>query len=367
MAFFNTAGMSLADTVYAFLEVVTAYGGAEVWNKAAYNASWASAASTYYPDVDPVINDTEWRRKAYQFCNSSKYGTCSVMTFNSYGDYIFDQSLTEFMFLVQDGSCASAGGEQFMIDTADFDSIIYNPPVQIVEDYYECTMLPYDAMFNAIGVAGGNIGIAVPVIMFCCLPLLYAWLKLTGNVQAQPEYEKLEKEAALDLLALQLLRIRDGRVRGMKKGGELLKVGRDLVLSAQKADGGLPDSDDSESDDDEEDPKDVSRSKTGRRRSSTKQEKRESDIVTIRRSSSVNRFIGGLVDSDDEEGAEDRMPAPQFDGGSGGGGDGGSLAHSSRPSRRVSRRPEPPQATSNPMQNAADVSNDSRPTSMYEL
>jgi hypothetical protein len=375
MAFYNTPGMSLTDIVYAFLEVVIANNGPTLWNKAAYNASWAAAASTYAPNVDPVIYDSEWRHSAYQFCNSSKYGTCSILAFNSYGDLIFDQSLTEYMFLVQDGSCSSSGQEQFMINPVNFDSIISNPPVEIVESYYECTMTPYDSMFNAIGVAGGNIGIAVPLIMFFCLPLMYGWMKITGTVQPQPEYEKIEKEAALDLLALQLLRIRDGRVRGMKVGGELLKVGKELVSAAHKADGGYPDSDDSDSNSDDEDGDGdgivASKRKSTRKAGAREADANQPDLVEIRRSSlrrfSERRFIGGgtAPDSDDEDGATG-MPAPQFE----------TKTDESptkerdarRNSRRMSRKPPPPpERSGNPLHAGADAPANSRLTGMYEL
>lgn len=31
-----------------------------------------------------------------------------------------------------------------------------NPPVPLVEKYFECVMLPYDAFFNALGLSLGN-------------------------------------------------------------------------------------------------------------------------------------------------------------------------------------------------------------------
>lgn len=402
MAFFNNADMSLSDIVYTFLDIVIANGGALQWNKNAYNASWAAAASTYN-DAESIINQTEWRYNAYQFCNSSVYGTCSIMAFNSYGDYVFDQALTPYMFLIEGGSCETSGVEQFMISESAFDMIVSNPPVEIIENYYECTMLPYDSMFNALGVAGGNIGIAVPIIVMCCLPFMYGWLKLTGNVQPAPEYEKHEKEAALDLLALQLLRIRDGRVRGMKAEGELQKIGKELVLAARKADGGYPDSDDSFSDDDDEE-----NNKMGNRKgkphekpftgaddvgrdhsiSSQSQEHRPSrHSVVVRRSSlgalkSAKTFLGdNTADSDDEDGTDERgehsiMPSPQFDHGEHQQNSNRQQSDKShRHSRRHSRLQLPSAASGaaaargseNPLHGAADAPNNSRLTGMYEL
>ena len=54
---------------------------------------------------------------------------------------------------------------------------------------------------------------------------------------------------ALDYVALQILRVRDNRIRGIKKDGYLMNFSQELIKAADNADGQFVDSDDS---DDEE-------------------------------------------------------------------------------------------------------------------
>lgn len=245
--FLFNAKLTVEETALAFLELTARAGSSYKLSRNAYNATWASAASTYAPNVDPVIYDPEWRRSSYAFCNHTELGTCSILTFNSYGTSVADRSITAYMHLIEDGSC----GRQFTIPDESFALLIANPPTPIVENYYECTLHPFTAMFNAIGIATGNISALVPIFMFVLLPVMYVWLTLTGNVQSRHEYDKTEREAALDMFALQMLRIRDGKIRGMKKNGFLTHVAEELVDAANHADGGYPDSDDSDDEDDD--------------------------------------------------------------------------------------------------------------------
>lgn len=248
MIFYNNPSMDLNDTVAALIDMVVSAGDAFKLNTLAYNASWAAAASTYEPDVDPVIHDPDWRRSSYEFCKSSKYGGCSILAINSYGDGVFDESITPYMYLVTDGGCS----QQFLVNDEAFDQLIYNPPTPIVENYYECTLQNYDALNNSIGIASGNVSVVVPIVMFALLPLMYLWLTITGNVQNKEEYDKETRDAALDLFALQMLRIRDGKTRGLKKNGKLFSIAEELVIAAKRGDGGYPDSDDSDYSDEED-------------------------------------------------------------------------------------------------------------------
>jgi hypothetical protein len=53
----------------------------------------------------------------------------------------------------------------------------------------------------------------------------------------------------IDSWATQLLRIRDGKTRGLRVKGVLLALGKELIRAA-KEEGGYPDSDDSDDEDD---------------------------------------------------------------------------------------------------------------------
>jgi hypothetical protein len=309
-------GMSMTDVVNIWLNLTVSNGGAFRLNQNAYNASWAAAASTYAPNVDPIYNDSAWRASSYEFCRTDDFGSCSLVAVNSYGTDVFDYSLTEYLFLLNDGSCA----EQFVISDAAFDNMINSPPTPIVETYYDCVMTPYDSMMNAAGVASGNVSLIVPILVFMVLPLMYLWLTLTGNVQSKPEYENQELDSALQLLALQILRIRDDHLRGIKKDGLLIEMTRELVTAARLADGTAVDSDDSDDDDAY-----APTTRPVKRAPSPVQDQAEADVTanpmqrpvgprTIRRMSStadVNARKGRRNSAQMETGGDVNEPAPR--------------------------------------------------------
>ena len=330
---FFDVDLSLTDALILWIDLSIKNGNMRKLNFNAYNASWAAVASTYESSqyVDPIINNTAWRESSYKFCEHELYGTCSLYIVNSYGDQVFDKTLTEYMFLVNDGACSP----QFLVSDAAFESIIHNPPTPIVEDYYACTLTPLNAVINAAGIASGNASLILPLVMAGLLPLMYVWLTATGNVKPKPEYSEEDKQTALDYMALQVLRVRDKRVRGMKKNGILVQFGNELVKAVEEADGQPVDSDDSD-DDSEGSVNPMSKPVTTNRRASkisqgsdiSKQSRRVSkrlsatdmqfissnNTLPTQANSSINRVSARMntnarnqgVDSDDENDLPDR-------------------------------------------------------------
>ena len=48
-----------------------------------------------------------------------------------------------------------------------------NPPVPLVENYFECTKKPFDAFQDAIGVASGFAGSVGSVVLLVLIPIVY--------------------------------------------------------------------------------------------------------------------------------------------------------------------------------------------------
>lgn len=124
-------------------------------------------------------------------------------------------------------------------------------PVQLTQSYFKCYPTSSSAFFNALGIASGNTQLAVPLIVVLLLPMLYGFLSLINYVPPKEEYNKLDREEALDVFAMLLLRLRDGKTRGIKPKGVLMSLIKEMV-SAAKEEGGFPDSDDEEEYEDEE-------------------------------------------------------------------------------------------------------------------
>ncbi len=102
-------------------------------------------------------------------------------------------------------------------------------------------------MLNAVGVAMGNTSLAVPFVVFLCLPFIYIILVIIKQVPPPEEYSNEEKDEALQTFATLLLRMRDGKTRGIKSNGVLVQMTKELITAA-KEEAGYPDSDDEESD-----------------------------------------------------------------------------------------------------------------------
>lgn len=122
---------------------------------------------------------------------------------------------------------------------------------------------------------------------------------LLGLKLAPPkkEYNNQEKEQALDILSLLLLRLRDGKTRGVKKNGVLAHLTKELITAA-KDEGGYPDSDDEE---EEEDPSDTYR---------MKRKSKKNSVTTGNSGGGALHAAEEDADSDDEEGVGEDMNRP---------------------------------------------------------
>mmetsp|Transcript_23089 Transcript_23089/g.33818 ORF Transcript_23089/g.33818 Transcript_23089/m.33818 type:complete len:840 (-) Transcript_23089:259-2778(-) len=201
-------------------------------NAMAFNASWASTASNPTDD----IYKKEWRDAAYEFCLIN--GTyCNIAMFNSFD--FNNHYVSSYYYNIIDGACR----DSFNIAEDDWEQLRNNPPVGLVERYYECVATPLQAIFVSIGVAAGNTATLVPIAVICMLPPLYIYLSLSGNQPKKDEYDEKDLEAMLKALSLLLLRIRDGKLRGIKKDGVLVKI-KNEILKTAKVGGGYEDSDD---------------------------------------------------------------------------------------------------------------------------
>jgi len=80
---------------------------------------------------------------------------------------------------------------------------------------------------NSLGVATGNLSIVIFLLALIVAPLAY-WLRRTGEVESKPEYEIDEIKSASDALSVVLMRIRDGKDKGINPDGVLVKLTREM-------------------------------------------------------------------------------------------------------------------------------------------
>lgn len=232
MIFYDT------NSTLPLFELISTHGVDHI-NHLSYNISVDGADQTmFHPDT---------RRDAYEFCDLS-FGPCNVIMFNTFDDKT--HSVSDFHYQVLHPACE----DTFTVSNEAWDNLMNDPPLPLVERYYSCKPFIFDAMFNSLGIAAGNTATMVPLLCICFLPVLYMYLQASGRVPPKAEYTPSELDAAIKALSLIMLRIRDGKLRGIKKGSVLNSLTKDLI-SAAKAEGGYPDSDDDSDSDDEADAK----------------------------------------------------------------------------------------------------------------
>jgi hypothetical protein len=127
---------------------------------------------------------------------------------------------------------------------------VANAPVQLTQDYFECYNDEFNAFLNALGIATGNTSLAVPATMIILLPVIYLILVLLRKNPPREEYNARDKNQALEVFSILLLRLRDGKSRGIKPTGVLSQLTKEII-SAAKEESGFPDSDDEYDSDDE--------------------------------------------------------------------------------------------------------------------
>lgn len=190
------------------------------------------------------------------------------------------------------------------------------PPVQLTQTYYECYPSSYNALFAAFGIASGNTSLAVPLIVTMLLPLLYLLLMSIDQVPPKEEYTDPDKAQVIEMLSILLLRLRDGKTRGVKKNGLLVRLTKELI-SAAKEEGGFPDSDDEDDEEEWVDPASAVAKRKSRRLASMTDGGGATAATAGNNKRSSVKFGGTVVkgktskrmstsaDSDDEEGFDD--------------------------------------------------------------
>jgi hypothetical protein len=108
------------------------------------------------------------------------------------------------------------------------DKIVQKPPTKFYEDYYTCKPNALITLQTAAGVASGNSSLALPFVVFLLMPFIYLILRQLRQLPPPEEYSAEDKANAADVLHTIMLRLRDGKRKGVKKGGLLENLYEEL-------------------------------------------------------------------------------------------------------------------------------------------
>lgn len=192
-------------------------------NRAAFNAS-ASSVFTALNTADASIKITEYVSKAYSFCQLDANTTCSLITF-----YTLDENdvATRYHFPLTNGSCR----DSITPKDASWMRLAHTPPTRLTETYYKCHSSSIDALINAVGVASGNTSIAMLLLLFVSVPLIFGFMACCRVIPKEQEFREKEKVIVLDTLATVLLRIRDKHYEALDPCGTVANLAEELIIA----------------------------------------------------------------------------------------------------------------------------------------
>lgn len=224
-AFFDynsTAGENLETAIRRLVAFSQSGSGTQI-NRDSFNATFYAVED---PNSKPQLPETY--RRAFEFCRvGSTY--CSILSvlmidgFEIINGSVYDPgsefTVSDNYFQVRHGAC----NDTFTISPA-ARAKLSKPPLPLEEPYFECRSTKISAMVNAWGIASGNMGTVVPLLVVLILTLFFTLANM--KFKSVPRtYSSGERDNVLDYLAFNLLLARDGRYREVRDrtGGSMLQ------------------------------------------------------------------------------------------------------------------------------------------------
>ena len=172
-------------------------------SRAAYNTMYAGATSVY----TSRYSNTSFREDAYSFCRMGTHN-CSIISIN-----LVDRNtraVSTYFHEISHGSCNNT----LMVNDIAFDHIMSVPPTRLEETYYTCKPFPTNAFFSAVGIAVGNMSAMAPLVILLFINVyMFGMKSAKAKKDVKQTYSKIERDDALQGLALQLLMMRDNRIK----------------------------------------------------------------------------------------------------------------------------------------------------------
>ena len=227
--------MLFFDNGYDLVETLTNYTHQEI-TTLAYAASDYVMWGEFYCPYDPNF---------FSFCKN-----CTLYNIETYDSD--DAYVNSYKFELFAGHCYDS------ISSSNFLMLGKAPPTPLTEPYYRCTSPPWSALFNALGIAMGNMDLFAPCLLVLTLPMIFIYqiligkppekpessehdvdvdlkrfAKLLHSALDDPENQKYPEDSVLHRLAMELKKY-DGRNGKLKKSAVKLKNARMLIRSASK-------------------------------------------------------------------------------------------------------------------------------------
>jgi hypothetical protein len=183
-----------------------------LWSENAYSGQYFAAVAGYN-NAYTYANNASIREQAFNWCTVDGYN-CTIMSINM-GDAM-NRAVTSYYHELVTGSCTNT----MAFSSSAFDNVDNTPPDDLIQDYYDCAPSPASAFLDSLGVANGNLAAAAPFVVLFFINL-YVFIVAMRGGKVKQTYSRAERDDALQGFALQLLMMRDERIKVSRRTHQL--------------------------------------------------------------------------------------------------------------------------------------------------
>lgn len=198
--FYNT-GDDRDSNLRGITELVLSYPNQTQLNMDAYLGMFSAAASF---TSGTRFDASSFRHLAYDFCqlpgNASVAAmNCSILSINSHDDFY---SVSPYYLTLSNGSCTDS------VSTPTVELLALQPPDELTEKFFECSNTLPNSLVKSLGVSVGIVQLFLPIVVLLAVGLAHLIASMWGKTSHR-QYVPGDRESILDVLALQLLLVRD--------------------------------------------------------------------------------------------------------------------------------------------------------------
>ena len=162
------------------------------------SSTWRTLYFPFKIPMDPI--SYTYKPISYDYATELLYQNFTDAYFLDFSIVTTTLSVTSSYYVREKSACSD---DIFPTDEA-WQNLANNPPTALTLPYYKCSPTATSALSQAIGITTGAIQALFTFIIVVMIPLIIVLLSYYGVVRFNPKYTTIDKESALNELALQV-------------------------------------------------------------------------------------------------------------------------------------------------------------------
>ena len=162
------------------------------------SSTWRTLYFPFKIPMDPI--SYTYKPISYDYATELLYQNFTDAYFLDFSIVTTTLSVTSSYYVREKSACSD---DIFPTDEA-WQNLANNPPTSLTLPYYKCSPTATSALSQAIGITTGAIQALFTFIIVVMIPLIIVLLSYYGVVRFNPKYTTIDKESALNELALQV-------------------------------------------------------------------------------------------------------------------------------------------------------------------